>query len=464
MKKLRYIFILTFFAFGFAVWPAYAQNQGESERVLDIQVVESESGGMTAWLVEDHSVPVIAVDFFFKPEGQLYDEATQGITYFLSTMLDEGAGDYDSQAFQRMLEDYNISLSFSGGRDSFGGNLYMLTKYQDKGWEALRLALTQPRFDAEPLERMRRAVITSARRRMGNPGWVGARLLNHYMYPDHYYALNSGGTLSNLERFSADDLRQFVRDHFAKDTLHVAVAGDITADELAVQLAEVFGGLPAQSRNETDFGMASFPEDAANVVFEKDLPQTFLELAWPSVDPHSDDYPALIVMNYIWGGGGFSSRLMSEIREKRGLTYGIYSSVRNFDKAYRLLVSTSTAHDNLDDMRRIIREEAEKMIYEDVTDEELERAKNYLTGSLVLAFTNTQSIAGGVSGLLYNDRPIDYLDQYSARIRAVSKADIREVARKIFHDIEPVEVFVGQKPAGLEEQFVTRPEDVPNTQ
>lgn len=435
----------------------------EQNRILDIQEVTSKSGEIKAWLVEDHSVPVIALNFSFQPEGPLYDKDTQGITYILSTMLDEGAGDLESQDFQRMLEDYNISMSFYGGRDSFGGSLYMLEKYQDKAFEALSLALNKPRFDEEPLERMRRSVITSMRRNIGSPSWIAARITNFYAYPDHYYALNSGGTITNLEKFTADDLRSFIKERFNKKDLRVAVAGDITAEELAVKLDEIFGELPQGEENGV-IERASFPEEAPIVLYEMELPQSYFSMIWPSISPKDPDYAAFIVMNYIYGGGGFSSRLMEEIREKRGLTYGIYSSDTNFDKADRLVVSASTAPENLDEIRRIVREQAEKMIYEEVSDKEIELAKNYLTGSLVLAFTNTKSIASGAAGLLYNDRPMDYLDGYKDRINAVTKEDIKRVASRIFHDIEPLEVYVGKAPSSLPAEQITVQSEIPDAQ
>lgn len=444
---------------------SHAQDEAQSENadpILDIQVVESTSGEIEAWLVEDHSVPVISLRFFFKASGAWYDEQDQGITYFLSSMLDEGAGEYDSQGFQRLLEDYNLSLSFSGGRDDFGGSLYMLSKYKEQGVEALKLALTKPRFEDEAMERMRRQLIAAARRRMGDPDWAAARLINHYGFADHFYALNSGGTISNLERFSADDLRQFVKDNFAKDRLKVSVAGDITAEELRGLLDEIFGDLPTTSKEHASIKDVEFTDNPPIVAMEKDIQQTFIRLVWPSIAYDDADYAAFQVMNYVLGSGGFSSRLMAEIREKRGLTYGVYSSASNFDHASRLTVSMSTDHQNVNEARDVILEETKRIMSEEVTDDELERAKNYLTGSLVLAFTSTRSIGGGVNGLQYRNRPIDYLDGYKERILNVTKEDVRRVAERIFENQSPLEVYVGEVPKL--ERDVTVVDSIPNAE
>ena len=459
---------------------SYASNDTPNiveaaDKILDIQEVKSSSGEITAWLVQDDSVPLVAINFFFKPQKMLYTKDTQGVTNLLSRMLDEGAGNYDSQAFQKMLEDFNISMSFSGGRDSFSGSLYYLKKYQNQGLDALRLAINEPRFDKEPLERMRRSVLTGVRRNIGKPRWVAARLTNVYAFPDHYYALNSGGTLTSLTQFNADDLRYLMSQVFTKDALHVAVSGDITAAELAPQLDFLFGKLPKTFAEEqgnvepSSISVSSYPSSPSIVVFEKDIPQTTIRMIWPAIGAKDPDYAAFSVMNYILGSSGFSSRLMSEIREKRGLTYGVYSSHLGYDKADRLVVSTSTKHDNLDEMRRLIKQEFSKIAQNPVTDAELQSAKDYLTGSLVLAFTNTKGIAGGVSGLLYNDRPMDYLDGYKQRILDVSVEDIQRVAKKIFEKengeiINPIEIYVGQNPASLAEGDFILQTTLPDTE
>ncbi len=438
--------ILTFALIVIFAGQSFAEVETGTKKILDIQEVKSDLG-ITAWLVEDHSAPVISIDFWFHPDTPLYSAEKQGITSFLSSMLDEGAGDYPSQDFQKMLEDYNISMSFNGGRDAFGGSLYVLSKYKDKAAELLGLALTKPRFDAEPMERMRRSHITRLRRSLGDPGWTRARLTNVYSYPDHYYALNSGGTMATLTAMNPDDLRNFMTQYFNRETLEVSVVGDITAQDLKSLLDKMFGTLPAAApAPQESIKAPEFPAAPPKIYFEKDIPQTYLRYVWDGIDSHDPDYPAYAVMEYILGGGGFSSRLMTEIREKRGLTYGVYSGMMTNDKADRLHIDTSTAHENIAQMRALILAEIRRMVDEPVGAQELADAKSYLTGSMVLGLTSTGSIVGAVSGLQYNDRPMDYLDGFKARVNGVTAEAIQNVARRVFDGKAPIEIYVGLKP------------------
>ena len=306
---------LFFFAFCFLISsiPAYAAD----ERFLDVQVVES-PGGITAWLVEDHSLPVIALKFSFLDAGAANDPASkQGLTQLLSNTMDEGAGELDSQSFQKELNDNSITLTFSSSRDGFGGNLKTLSRTKDKAFNLLKLSLTQPRFDAEPVERMKQANLTRIRSSLSNPDWIAARIVNDVVYSGHPYALNSGGTLSSMAALTADDLRGVVQSRLGKDRLHISVAGDIGPGELTTMLDDVFGGLPATSRVK-DIPESSIQNLGTVAVHPKDIPQSIIEIQMPGFGRDDPDYYALQVMNYIFGGGGFGSRLMEEVRENAG--------------------------------------------------------------------------------------------------------------------------------------------------
>ncbi len=327
------VFILS--ALVFSV-PAYAAD----DRFLDVQVVKS-PGDITAWLVEDHSLPVIAIKFSFRDAGAANDPANkQGLTQLLSNTMDEGAGELDSQTFQKELSDNSITLTFSSSRDSFGGNIKTLSRTKDKAFNLLKLALTQPRFDAEPVERMKQANLTRIRSSLSNPDWIAARIANDVVYEGHPYAMNSGGTLSSIPAITPSDLRQAVKTRLGKDRLFIAVAGDIGPGELTAMLDDVFGGLPATS-SVKDVSEDVIKNTGQVVLYQQDIPQSIVEIQMPAFGREDPDYYALQVMNYVFGGGGFGSRLMEEVREKRGLTYGIYSSVSDTRKIDAYSISTS---------------------------------------------------------------------------------------------------------------------------
>ncbi|MCE7887284.1 MAG: insulinase family protein [Alphaproteobacteria bacterium PRO2] len=421
----------------FIAFPAHARD-----KVLDIQQVTS-PGGIKAWLVEDHSVPVIAMQFGFRGAGGALDPADkQGLSRMLSNTMDEGAGELDSQAFQKELRDLSIALSFGSDRDDFSGSLKTLTQNKKRAFELTALALTKPRFDEEPVQRMREANKSRIRSSLTDPDWITARIMNDRAFEGHVYAQNSGGSLSSLERIGPEDLRAFHKNNIGKNNLVVAVAGDMTKEELAATLDQVFGGLPTITP----------PAPAADLtlqntgkifVFKKEIPQTIVEMMQPGIDRHHPDYQLAQVMNFVLGSSGFGSRLTQEIREKRGLTYGIYSyfiDMKHFDG---LQVSTSTETKNTAEMISLVKVEWEKMKNEPISEQELQDAKSYLIGSLPLSLTSTGDIAGLLLSLQMDDMPVDYLEQRENRIKNATAADVQRVARELLDSSKMITVLTG---------------------
>ncbi|MEM6780602.1 MAG: pitrilysin family protein [Pseudomonadota bacterium] len=433
MKILTFVFLALF-----VTLPAYAQD-----RFLDIQEVRS-PGGISAWLVEDHSLPVISLRFAFRDAGAANDPQTkQGQTQLLSNTMDEGAGELDSQSFQKQLNDNSITLRFTSSRDSFGGNLKTLKRTQNQAFNLLKLALTQPRFDAEPLERMKQSNITRIKSSLSDPQWKAARLTNDIVYEGHPYALNSGGTLSTLPKITADDLRNIINKRLGKDRLFVSVTGAIGPEELTLMLDDVFGSLPETSSVQ-DVPVSTIQNTGHVVLYEHDIPQSIIDIKIPAFGRDDPDYYALQVMNYILGGGGFGSRLMEEIREKRGLTYGIYSNISDTRKIDALSISTSTNNDSVLEMLSVIRFEIDRLRTEGVTKKELKDAKSYLTGSMPLALSSTDRIAGMLLSLQMQDLPINYLDSYSEKIKDVSQKDILRVAERVLKSEDMTTILVGK--------------------
>lgn len=430
------------------------------DRFLDIQEIKTPSG-ITAWLVEDHRVPVVSVDFAFRGAGAAVDPAgKQGLAQLLSNTLDEGAGDVESKAFQEELRAKSISLSFSQSRDHFYGSLKTLTRNQDRAADLMALALTRPRFDAEAVERMRAANLSRIKSNMTDPEWMAARLSNDVAYAGHPYARNGGGTLSSLAALSAEDLRSAVKTRFAKDNLVVTIAGDIGAKEVPALIGRLFGALPEKAALPPVADTAIHGAGTVTVL-DREIPQSVIEIIQPGIKRDSPDYDAAQVMNQILGGGGFGSRLTEEVREKRGLTYGIYSSFVDMDKAQGFSISTSTENKNAGQILDLVRAEWKKMRDSDVTEKELSDAKSYMTGSMPLALSSTDAISGLMLALRLNGRPVDWLDGRKARIEAVTAQDIRRTAKKLL-DPEGFTVIIVGRPEGV--MATNKPEKLPDVE
>lgn len=411
--------------------------------ILDIKQVRS-AQGITAWLVEDHTLPVIALSFSFKGAGSALDPANkQGLSLMASNTMDEGAGPYDSQTFQKMLSDQSISLGFGAGRDNFGGSMKTLVRHADTAFDLLKLALTEPRFDTEAVDRMRAANIARVRNAVGDPDWISARLMNDTAFAGHPYALNSGGTLTTLAGLTPDDLKNFARTRLSRDHLLVTVVGDIDEETLKKRLNEVFGKLPATAALPP---VADFTVQNAgkHVHYDMDIPQTIIEIMQPGIGRDDPDYYAATVMDFILGGSGFGSRLTEEVREKRGLTYGIQTSFYMMDHLKGYTVSTSTRNETAAEVLKLINEEWRKMSVAPPTDKEVADAKSYLIGSLPLALSSSGQIADLLLGLRLEDLPIDYLDRRAAKIDAVTPADVQRVAKRILNPDTLTVVTVGK--------------------
>ena len=387
--RILALFLVTLLSFNVSA----CAKESTDDKILDIQEVSTKSG-VTAWLVEDHSLPIISLKFSFRGAGSIQNsEDKQGLARLLSNTMDEGAGNLTSQEFQKQLSDYSITLNFTSNRDNFGGQVKTLSRNKDKAFSLLKLALNEPRFDAEPLERMTQANLSRIKRSIGQPDWINAHIFNDVAFGGHPYALNSGGTLTTLTTITADDLKTYKNNWLTQDRLVIAATGNITKKELVKIIDNVFSALP-KSGLENKIQQGSLQNKGKTYLFEKDIPQTIITAALPSIDKNHTDYDNLQLLNYIYGGGGFGSRLMEEAREKRGLTYGIYSQIAAQDYLSTLNISTSTQNKSVEEMLDIIKAQMNLLRDTNITAQELTDAKSYIIGSMPLSLSSTDKVSG----------------------------------------------------------------------
>lgn len=413
---------------------------------MDIKRVVS-PGGIEAWLVEDHKVPVLALEWAFEGAGGTDPKGKEGLANLTSTMLDEGAGPYDSQAFQARLQDNAIALGFDAGRDGFSGSMRTLTEHRDEALELTRLSLTDPHFAPESLDRMRASITASLKRDLADPNYVARRQFYSTAFPNHPYGDEIRGTLNSLPTITPDDLRRFVKGQFGRDRLVVAAAGDISPEELGKALDTVFGGLPAKADVPPipDVTMSGLGQ---TILLPRPTAQTVMLMGQPGVKRDDPDWYAATVMNYVLGGGGFGSRLMEEVREKRGLSYGVYSYLIPMDHAALVMASGSTVNAKAGQALDIMRQEWARMAKDGLTDQEMADAKTYLTGSFPLQLGSTQAIARILLQVKRDNLGIDYLNQRDRYINAVTPADIKRVAQRLLDPAKLLTVLVG-KPEGV---------------
>lgn len=404
-------------------------------------------GGIEAWLVQDHSNPIIALEVSFAGGASTEPAAKAGLANMVSGLLDEGAGPMDSQTFQGKLEDLAISLTFDAGKDGFRGHLKTLTENRDTAFDMFRLALTQARFDKEPVERIRNQILTQLKRELQDPNSVAAREWFRLSFAGHPYAIPTRGTPDTVKAITAHDLRDWSRKHLARDTMVVGVVGDIGPADLGMLLDKTFGALPAKAAPIT---VADTIVKAAGklAVIERDNPQSVAVFGSAGIKRDDPDWYAAYVMNYILGGGGFSSRLTESVREKRGLAYSVYSYLQPFDHAGVIFGGVATENSRLSQSLDLIREEFRRMRDDGPTDKEMEDAKTYLTGSFPLSLDSTTSIAALLVAMQEDKLGIDYLDKRNGYIQAVSPDHVKQTAKRLL-DPAALNVVVVGKPEGV---------------
>lgn len=415
-------------------------------QAFEIERVTS-PGGIEAWLIRDRTAPVLAIQASF-PGGSSQDPAgKEGLASLMTGLLDEGAGPYDSQTFKARLEDGSIELSADADRDYLTVGVRSLTDRGGEAIEMLALALAEPHFDAVSLERVRGQTLVQIQRDAENPRSIAWRTLWSSLFPGHPYARRSQGTLESVKALTRDDMVAFHRATLARDGMKIGVVGDITADELKPLLDRAFGKLPAKAT------LAKVPEAAAAspgtvTVVRRQIPQSVVTFGHFGVKRDDPDYYAAYVVNYILGGGGQSSRLMEEVREKRGLAYGVATTLSTLSRAGLVLGSSGTENGQIATSLELIRKEWRRMRDEGPTETELNNAKTYLTGSFPLQMSSTGRIARMLVSIQIENLGIDYLQKRNSYIDKVTIADARRVAKRLF-DPDRLTVVVVGDPAGM---------------
>ena len=429
--------------------------RADSDRVLDIQSYKTDAG-LEFWHVEDHSLPIITMHFAFDGAGSVNDpQGKAGVAQLLSNTLDEGAGDRDAQAFQEALDDHAIELSFSSNRDYFSGKMKTLKRHSDLAFELLHDAVTSPRLDDEAIDRMRQANIARIKSSVAKPNWQASRIMNEVLFGEHPYAKNSGGTLSGLEGISADDLRSFAKKYLTRNRLKIAMAGDITAEEAGKIIDKIFADISQGDDRVSDANDVTYPSETKSMAFQTQSPQSVVQMVWPSLSKNDPDYHTYRVLNHILGGGGFSSMLMDEIREKQGLTYGIYSQPIFMAHANYIVIESAMSPENIAPMMKSIEEIVLRLKQDDVAEDVLKDAKSYLIGSLPLRFSSTLSLSGAALRMQLDGRSITALDEWANAIEAVTSDDIVRVANRIFVQNDPIVTIVaGAVPDGGDYEMI----------
>ncbi|WP_343316088.1 pitrilysin family protein [Brucella sp. BE17] len=407
-------------------------------RAIDIQEVVS-SKGIRAWLVEDSSVPLVSMQFSFKGGASQDPTGKEGLANLMTGLFDEGAGDLNSDVFQERIDNLGAEMSFSASQDSVSGSVRMLSENRDSVTDLVSLAVNKPRFDQNAIDRIRAQVVAGIEASQRNPSTIASRRFAEVLYGNHPYARPDDGTVKSLKTIERDDLATFHRKNFARDRLTVGVVGAINAKDLGTLLDKVFGDLPASAElvPVPDAKLALGTTTSLNF----DVPQTAIAFVYPALPRKDPGFFAAYLMNHILGGG-FTSRLYAEVREKRGLAYSVSSSMVLRDHVSALTISTATRPDKAQDSLKIIREQVAAMANDGPTEAELAAAKSFLKGSYAVNnLDSSAAIASTLVGLQEAELPRDYIDKRSELIVSVTIDQVKAVAKKLLEAEPAILVF-----------------------
>ncbi len=415
---------------------------------MKIQKVTSKKG-IEAWLVEDHSRPILSKQFAFGGGASQDPEGKPGVATFVAGMLDEGAGNLDSEAFQTRLEDLAAKMSVNASYDNVTGSFQTLTQNREESLKLLQMALTSPRFEPKDAERIREQLFAILRVEGKDPDKVASREWFKLAFGSHPYGRPSNGTLESVAAITPDDLRAYAKRIFARDNVKIAVVGDIDAETLSTALDNVFGDLPEKS-DKKPVPDVLWQNVSRQRIVQMPNPQSVVQFGFQGLKRSDPDFIPAYILNYVVGGGGFASKMMHEVREKRGLAYSVYTYLYPLTHAGIFAGGVATENKSVGQSLDLIKAELERAADEGLTEQELRQAKDYLVGSFALRFDTSAKIAGQLLAIQLDNLGIDYIDRRNGEIEAVTAADIKRVAKRLMGPKNLI-VTVAGAPEGIKE-------------
>ena len=400
-------------------------------------------GGIEAWLSKSHANPLIALRFAFRGGASQDPPGKEGLAYFVSAMMDEGAGPLDSVTFQERAEELAMRMDFDASRDVMLGSLQTLSENKDEVFDLMRLVLSEPRFDEDAIERVRAQILASLKFDENDPETVAALAWDRLAFEDHPYGRPIKGTKDSIASITRADLEDYVRRVYARDKLLISAVGDIDGATLGKELDRMFGALPATSEL-VPVAEATPPLGPTREVIQMDVPQSVAQFGHKGIGRKDEDFIPAYVLNYIIGGGGFSSRLMEEVREKRGLAYSVYSNLYPYQHGAVFIGNVATKNEAVGQSLEVIESELKRLADQGPTEEELASAKSYLTGAYALRFESSSGIANQLLWIQIEDLGIDYVGKRNALVEAVTLDDIKRVAKRLIEADRLITTIVGK--------------------
>lgn len=399
--------------------------------------------GLTVLVIEQHALPIVQLHALVKTGSAQDPPDKPGLANLVASLLDEGTSTRSARQLAEQIEFVGGSLATRATEDFSTASARVLRKDLALGFELLADILLHPAFPEPELERVRSLVHGQIVSEEDDPGTVAAKAFNHLVFDGHPYRWPVVGTEESLAKITRADVQAFYAGEYLPNQTVLAIVGDITVEDARGLVTQHFGAWkPGTVSPRTVSAPAPFDKPVSKLI-EKDLTQATIMVGHLGISRTNPDYYPVLVMNYILGGGGFSSRLMNEIRDNQGLAYGVGSSFHANLMPGAFLVSLQTRNEAANQAIAGVLNELKRMRDAPVTDEELDDAKAYLMGSFPLRLDTTAKLADVVSQVEFYGLGLDYFTDYPRWIAKVTKDDVLRVAKQYLHPDRYALVLVG---------------------
>ena len=397
--------------------------------------------GTEVLLVEQHDNPIVDMQVNFKGAGSVFNpEGKSEVAEFTAALLTDGTEKLDEEAFNAAADDIAAQIGSSSGQESSAAVLRSLSRPETLKQAAglLNQSLTRPRFDPAVFDRRQKEAVTALQQQETTPDYNAGRALTKLAYPDHPYGSGANITTESIRKVNLDDIRAFHRSHYGKDNAIVAIVGDINRKQADRLVKNVLNGLPERSS-----AAKNVPPVQQQPAQRRDIPfageQAQVLLGMPLIKRHDPDYYALVVGNYILGGGGFDSRLMKVLRDRHGYTYGVHSTLEPATEAGMFTIGYSTQKKNTKDSLVQAQAVIKQFIEEGPTEEELAQAKANIIGSFPLRFDSNAKLVKYLSIIGHHNLPNDYLEAYP---KAIGKLTVEQVKDAWQRRVKPEDLHI----------------------
>ncbi len=408
---------------------------------LEFKKLETKSG-IKFWFVEDKSIPIVSVSFSFKGGSSLESKEKNGISNLMTSLMDEGTRKLTSTEFKKMMKSIGMKLSFSSQKDKISGSFQIISSQAQSGFNLFYEALNHPAFNLSDFERIRKQVISSIKIDESDLSTLASNKFNENFFKNHNFSKTSKGSISSIKKINREDLSSFHKSAFQKSNLVIGVSGSIKEEEIINFIDIVFGEL----KNSIQISeLKKFDNlGKGKAVFKMKTPQTSVLFGHPGLARNDEEYFALRIANYIFGGGGFQSRLYKKIREKKGLVYSIYSYLLSYQSDGVIVGGFQTRNEFVNETISNVKEEWINMQRKGITENELENAKAYFNGSFTRNFTSTRSISGLLEVVQYFNLGEDYFERRESIINKLDLKKVNKVLSEFFDEEELFFMIVGE--------------------